>query len=118
MFLVIFVLGFVLDQKASTEPSGLGDLDRVESAIHFMIACTALIALLVWLSYTAFGLSWFPLSFFGKPGQGKIAEFEDLERDIVIARDERRRIKSKKLAGRTAKQRDSEEQVGLLQRKV
>ncbi len=118
VFLVILVLGFVLRGSIETEHKVvLGNLDVVEFAVNFMVACTALVGLVIWFTYSAFGLSWLGISFLrGKPIDN-FAEAEDLEREITIAREQRRTLKSKKLSGRSRLRDNSEEQVGLLQRK-
>jgi hypothetical protein len=109
VFLVLLVLGFVLRGSLETEHKVvLGNLDVVEFAVNFMVACTALIGLLVWFTYTAFGLSWLGISFLRGKQIDNYAEAEDLEREITIAREQRRQLNSKKITARSARQKDSE----------
>jgi LMBR1 domain-containing protein 1 len=119
VFVVLVVLGFVLRGSLETEHKVvLGDLDAVEFAVNFMVACTALLGLAVWFTYSAFGLSWLGISFLKGRAMDNAAEAEDLEREISIAREQRRYLRSKKLTGRSSRRdADSVEQVGLLQHK-
>lgn len=119
VFVVLLILGFVLRGTLETEHKEvLGDLDVVEFAVNFMVACAAILGLLVWFTYSAFGLSWLGISFLKGRPIDTMVEAEDLEREISIAREQRRYLRSKKLTGRSARH-DGEavEQVGLLQHK-
>lgn len=134
VFIIIVVLGFVL--RGTLDPGGLGpygehlltSLNSVEAAVDFMVACTALVGLLVWFTYTAFGFSWLGISFLKRRPMDSIAEQEDLDREIIVAREQRKHLRTKILSGRTYGSLSSSsgagggggrnvEQVGLLQRK-
>lgn len=89
-------------------------MNSFEAAADFIIACTALVGLLVWISYTAFGFSWLGMAHIKRRSLAVVEE--DLEREIVIAREQRRHLNSRRMAGRNRAVRD-EEQAGLLSRK-
>lgn len=154
VFIVIVILGFVLRgtlDPVGLEPYGqqlLNELNTFEAAVHFMIACTAFIGLLIWLTYSAFGFSWIGFSWLKKrptieeqsDGNTSTSFFlsiylsfflseltclfffllQDLEREITIAREQRRHLRSKQVAGRINqkyRKQNAEEEVGLLTRK-
>lgn len=90
----------------------LGELSAVEFGINFMVSSTALLGLLVLFTYTAFGLSWLGISYLKGRPLSTMAEAEDLEREITIAREQRRHLRAKKVTGRTVV--DETEQVMLV----
>ena len=118
MFIVLsFVLRGTLGEEHETI---LGNVGIAEGAVNFLVGCVGLIGLIVWLSYSAFGLSWLGISFFQRRRESLVGEGEELEREITIAREQRRFLRNKQVSGRGrhyAGATENSEQVGLLQRK-
>lgn len=70
VLLIILIMGIVLpitlgqdlDDVPPYVQSLIKDLNPVSDAVNFMIGCVAVIGLIVFLTYTAFGFSWMPIS--------------------------------------------------------
>jgi len=85
----------------------------VETSISFAIAGLTVIGYLIWITYTAYGLSAFPIGIFrGKRNYAE--EVSDLQSNLDSTRDKARTIKSK-YAGKKLSRKD-EDQLNLLAR--
>jgi len=85
-----------------------------EHAIVFAIACLTIIGYVIWISYTAYGLSAFPIGLL--KGKRHLAEeASDIQSDLETTREQKRAISSKYMTGKKMNSRD-EKQLDLLKR--
>ncbi len=69
VLIIILIIGFVLP-GALDDPYGstpymqhlLDSVNLMSAAVDFMIGCVACLGLLIFVTYTAFGFSWLPIS--------------------------------------------------------
>lgn len=123
VFLIIFVVGFVLPVSLEDQDGVppyiqqlLDNLNLGEAAVDFMVACLACVGFLVMWTYTAFGFSWFPLSWIKGSSKGRGQE-DILEQEIAQARTERRNLQNKLLSSRSTRSARDAENVTLLKRR-
>lgn len=88
--------------------------NRGERAIIFAVSCLTVIGYVVWVSYTAFGLSAFPIGLL--KGKRHVAEeSSDIQSDLEATREKKRALSSKYMTGKKMNDRD-EKQLDLLSR--
>jgi LMBR1 domain-containing protein 1 len=88
--------------------------NKGEHAIVFAIACLTIIGYLIWVSYTAYGLSAFPIGLL--KGKRHLAEeASDIQSDLEATREQKRAISSRYMTGKRMSARD-EKQLDLLKR--
>lgn len=86
-----------------------------EASISFAIACLTVLGFFCWLTYTAYGLSAFPIGII--KGRKHISEeVSGLYTGLESAREEANAIKSKYLGGKQMSKKDSD-RLELLKRK-
>lgn len=123
---VLFIIGlFVQGGSPDTDDKNykeyvekiLDTENRGDSAIVFALACATLLGFIVWCTYTAFGLSLFPVGWI-KGYQRLDNEEQDIETHLMIAREKRRAITSRYSARASERRARGEEQrLGLLRDK-
>jgi len=119
---IIFIIGLFI--KGGT-PSGDNYGDYVkhvldtenmgDSAIIFALACSTMLGFIIWCTYTAYGLSAFPIGWI-KGKKNLHDEEEELETHLLVATEKRRAIASKYLDDEDMP-REDEERLRLLRRK-
>jgi len=93
----------------------LSEDNVAEAAISFAIACLTLIGYVIWLTYTAYGLSAFPIGII--KGRKHIAEeINAIQTNIEITRDKAKSIKSRYLGTNKTMSKKDSEQLELLKR--
>mmetsp|Transcript_5767 Transcript_5767/g.8057 ORF Transcript_5767/g.8057 Transcript_5767/m.8057 type:complete len:521 (+) Transcript_5767:119-1681(+) len=86
-----------------------------ESSISFSVAILMTLGFLCWITYTAYGLSAFPIGII-KGHKHVTEDISQLQSDLETTREKQREIKSKYLGGKKISKKD-ESQINLLQRK-
>lgn len=90
------------------------ETNRGLGAISFAIACLAIIGYFIWMTYTAYGLSAFPIGLL--KGKRHLAEeASDIQSDLESTREQKRAISSRYMTGKRMSSRD-EKQLDLLKR--
>eukprot|EP01113_Clastostelium_recurvatum_P037815 TRINITY_DN556_c0_g1_i2.p1 TRINITY_DN556_c0_g1~~TRINITY_DN556_c0_g1_i2.p1 ORF type:complete len:511 (+),score=117.09 TRINITY_DN556_c0_g1_i2:3-1535(+) len=121
ILVVLFVVGIFVKPGAPTEVDYklwvsyvLDKQDGGERSISFVIACMTLLGYLVWVTYTAYGLSAFPIGLL----RGKrhvTEEASDIVSDLESTREKQREINSRYLTGKRITEAD-QRKVDLLKR--
>jgi len=94
----------------------IGETNVGEAAISFAIACLTVIGYVCWITYTAYGLSAFPIGII--KGKRHIAEdTSDITSNLQNAREKANVIQSKYLSGAKKISKKDSEQLDLLKRK-
>jgi LMBR1 domain-containing protein 1 len=87
-----------------------------EASISFAIACLTVLGYLSWITYTAYGLSAFPIGII--KGKKHIAEdTSDITSTLQITKEKASAIQSKYLSGQKKMSKKDSEQLDLLKRK-
>jgi len=86
-----------------------------EAAVSFAIASLTTIGFVSWISYTAYGLTAFPIGII-RGRKGVTEDASDLQSDLESTREKKRKLKSKYLGGKRISRKD-ESTLNLLDRK-
>jgi len=87
-----------------------------ESSISFAISCLTVVGYVCWITYTAYGLSAFPIGII--KGKKHIAEdTSDINSNLQVTREKASAIQSKYLSGTKKINKKDTEQLDLLKRK-
>lgn len=122
IFIILLIIGIFVKPGTPPNDSSIKDWATYisdannggESSIAFAVACLALIGFLVWITYTAYGLSAFPIGLL--KGKRHVAEeASDIQADLETTREQTRAISSKYMTGKKMSSRD-EKQFDLLKR--
>jgi len=121
---VLLIIGIFV-YKSHTPPEGNTDISEWakyitdsanggEGSIVFAVACLGIIGFAVWITYTAYGLSSFPIGLL--KGKRHLAEeASDIQSDLDHTREQARAISSKYMTGKKMSAKD-EKQLDLLKR--
>jgi len=93
----------------------VGGQNMVEAAISFAVACLTVVGFVIWLTYTAFGLSALPIGMI-KGFRQVVDEAQEYKNKIKEVQTEKDRIKSTYLSGNKKISKKDESKVGLLER--
>jgi LMBR1 domain-containing protein 1 len=126
IMIILLVIGFILflvkpgDKPTNTQNAKewvqnlIKNQNIAELALSFSIACLTLIGYLCWITYTAYGLSIYPIGIFR--GKKHIAEeVSDIQTNLDVTREKSRAIKAKYVSGKKISKKD-EGQLNLLER--
>lgn len=122
---ILLVVGLVifLVKKPSKEQStkawvqSLIDKENLpEATVSFMISSLTLLGYLIWLTYTAYGLSIFPISTI-RGTKHVVEESSQIRTDIEKNKKQQKDINSKYLSGSKKVSKRDEAKIGLLKRK-
>eukprot|EP01117_Protostelium_nocturnum_P002843 TRINITY_DN13763_c0_g1_i1.p1 TRINITY_DN13763_c0_g1~~TRINITY_DN13763_c0_g1_i1.p1 ORF type:complete len:531 (+),score=185.67 TRINITY_DN13763_c0_g1_i1:87-1679(+) len=127
IIVILFVVGLILyTVNPGDKPTSItntkdwlkhivNDTNIFESGISFAIACLTTVGFISWISYTAYGLSAFPIGIIR--GRKHVTEdASDLQSDLESTREKQRALKSKYLGGKRISRKD-ESTLNLLDRK-
>lgn len=89
--------------------------NKGDTAVTFALACATLLGFIIWCTYTAYGLSAFPVGWI-KGKRSLAEEEEEIETQLMVATEKRRAISSKYLDDEDMNRKD-EERLRLLRRK-
>jgi len=119
---VIFIIGLFVQggspngtDYASYVQNVLDSENKGDSAVTFALACATGLGFIIWCTYTAYGLSAFPIGWI-KGKRSLEEEEEELETQLLVTTEKRRAISSKYLDDDDVNRKD-EERLRLLRRK-
>jgi len=123
IIIILFIIGLFL--KPGDKPSNntnakewatslLDTQNYGESAITFVLACLTILGFLIWITYTAYGLSAFPIGII--KGRRHISEdVMDVQSNLGQTREKKKAIKSKYLNDKKISKKDASN-LDLLER--